>query len=160
MTALSLRVVVATVATCVLAINLVAAPAPKHSPKPILTCDLKVESVRRAAAKDVLLTTTVTNRTTQPIDIVWTLNPMEYLDLVVTDQNGKRVETTPYGFRFSPVAFDQHFLLHPNVPHSHPIYLWTVFPDYKLPPGTYRVRAVFRYHLLRCHSEEVTVTVK
>lgn len=97
------------------------------------------------------------NQSSAPLDIEYTLTPLQFLEFVVTGPDGAVASTGHFADRFSPSLEPSVLRLSPGgtfvarVP-----LLGTVLAENRR-PGTYHVRAVYEYNGLRAVSEPVEI---
>jgi hypothetical protein len=102
----------------------------------------------------------IENVSGEAIEIEWTMHPLQYLNLVITDAAGRPVPVPPYGWIFSPYSIHpQLFRLGPGEKYTHVVGLLGHPPKGQHPPGTYTVRAIYEYKGLRAVSEPLQVVI-
>ncbi|MCI0456969.1 MAG: hypothetical protein L0Z62_08325 [Gemmataceae bacterium] len=93
------------------------------------------------------------------VEIEVTMHPLQYLSLVITDAAGDLVPVPPYGNIFSPRGSPYFFRLAPGEKYTHNVGLLGHIPEEQQLPGTYTVRAVYRYHGHQVVSEPLRVEI-
>ena len=144
--------------TSLLAAAIAVALPPKVPP--MLSCELKVDAKDGAAPAEVKAEVTITNTTAAAIDIPWTANPLQYLDLKVTGPGGAELKTAAYASRFSPFSpLPQHLTIKPGESYRAAVGALTTVAPADLRSGTYKVRAVYTFQDRKYESKEVSVPV-
>jgi hypothetical protein len=129
--------------------------------KATLVCRLRHKATnRRGSPAPLAGEVEIENVSQDGIDIEWDRHLLQYLSLVITDAAGNQVPAAPYGDQFSPHSFTRSiFHLAPGEKYvDHVALLGGVAKEKRL-PGTYTVRAVYRYKELTVVSEPVKVQV-
>jgi hypothetical protein len=78
---------------------------------------------------------------------------------LITDEAGNPVPATPYSDIFSPYGSIHLFRLAPGEKYIHNVGLLNGVPKEKRLPGTYTVRAVYKYKGLKAVSEPLQVQI-
>jgi hypothetical protein len=99
----------------------------------------------------------IENISSEAIEIEVTMHPLQYLDLRVTDADGKLVPAPPYGNIFSPRETSYFLRLAPGEKYTHNVSLLGNIPEERCFPGTYIVQAVYEYNGVRVVSEPLQV---
>jgi hypothetical protein len=102
----------------------------------------------------------IENVSSEPIEIEVTMHPLQYLNLVITDETGARVPAPPYGHLFSPRETPYIFRLVPGEKYTHNVSLLGLVSQEQHLPGTYTVRAVYEYNGLRAVSDPLRVELR
>jgi hypothetical protein len=131
----------------------VVAPARATAP---LVCRLR-HRIGRLGPSPISGEVELENVSGAPVEIEVSMHPLQYLTLAVTDSRGTPVPAPPYGNIFSPRERPYLLRLAPGEKYTYNVALLGLLPEDKLPPGTYVVRAVYRYKELRAVSEPLTV---
>jgi hypothetical protein len=121
-----------------------------------LSCRLRTRQLRRGHS---LTAGQVELENTSPdvLEIEVHSNPLQYLNLIVTDEAGNIFPTTYYGDFFAPLSEPYMLRLGPGEKFTGPVGLLGNLPQEKRLPGTYTVRAVYEYHGLKAVSEPLEV---
>jgi hypothetical protein len=123
--------------------------------KATIVCRLRHRAGKSPTAGEVELE----NVSQKAIEIEVTMHPLQYLDLVITDANGKLVEASPYGNIFSPREVSYVFRLAPGEKYTHNVSLLGNVPQEKQAPGKYSVKAFYEYEGLMAVSDPVEVEI-
>jgi hypothetical protein len=99
------------------------------------------------------------NRSPAPLEIAYTLTPLQYLDLVVVGPSGTVVSEGHFSDRFSPTLEPTILRLLPGEVFTAQVPLLGTVPQDKRTPGVYTVQAVYEYNGCRIVADPVTVTV-
>jgi hypothetical protein len=99
------------------------------------------------------------NRSSAPLEIAYRMTPLQYLNLVVTDSDGRVVSEGHFGDRFAPTLEPQILRLGPGEKFTANVHLLATVRCDPIRPGTYNVQAVYEYNGFRAVSEVVRVTV-
>jgi hypothetical protein len=131
------------------------APAPKEMPT--VTCELtvtgKLGEMDRPDGGEVV----ITNTSAETIDIGTTVGPLGGLDLKVRDPKGADVKTPSLASFRSPFFERQPHPLKPGESYRAPLSILFAVPEEKRGPGTYKVKAVFKYNGKTYESREIDV---
>jgi hypothetical protein len=84
------------------------------------------------------------NISAELVEIEVDMHPLQYLNLVVTDADGRRVSSGHYGDIFSPLGEAYTFRLAPGAKYTHTVFLLGTVPEEKRVPGSYKVQAVYQ----------------
>ncbi|MGL6076194.1 MAG: hypothetical protein ACRC8S_18725 [Fimbriiglobus sp.] len=84
------------------------------------------------------------NTSSVQVAIVWDMHPFQYLDLVVTDSEGRVWSSSHYGGIFSHTGYLQELRLKTGEFYRASVGLLTTLPR-PYPAGRYIIRAVFGY---------------
>jgi hypothetical protein len=98
------------------------------------------------------------NQSASPLEISYQMTALQYLNLVVTDADGRIVSEGHFGDRFAPTLEPQVLRLAPGEKFTANIHLLATVRGDAIPPGTYWVQAVYEYNGFRAVSEPVQVT--
>jgi hypothetical protein len=94
------------------------------------------------------------------VEIEWQINPLQYLNLLVTDFQGNQVSESHYGDLFSPLEEPSILRLKSGEKYVANVSLLGNVPEEKQIPGCYVVQAVFDYHNIHVHSEPIQIQIK
>jgi hypothetical protein len=100
------------------------------------------------------------NCSPDPVEIVFTMTPLQYLNLVVVGAGGTVVSEGHFGDRFSPTLEPRTLRLMPGERFAAQVPLLSTVPRDKRIPGVYQVRAVYDCGIGRGVSDPVEVTVR
>jgi hypothetical protein len=101
----------------------------------------------------------IENISAEPIEIEVTMHPLQYLNVLVTDETGNVLPAPPYGHLFSPREGAYVLRLAPGEKYTHNVSLLGTLIEEKQLPGTYTVRCVYEYGDLKAVSEPVRVEI-
>jgi hypothetical protein len=87
------------------------------------------------------------------------MTALQYLNLVVTDADGRVVAEGLFGGRSASTLEPQVLRLGPGEKFTANVHLFATVRGEPIPPGTYRVQAVYEYNGFRAVSETVQMTV-
>lgn len=110
-----------------------------------LTCQLRRKTTGRAAHSPVAGEIEITNVSPHTIEIPIATLPLQYLHLLVEEEQGQVVSDGHYGDLFSPQSRPSTFRLAPGETYVSPVSLLATVPPERLRPGVYLIRAVFEY---------------
>jgi hypothetical protein len=99
------------------------------------------------------------NLAATPLEIAYRMTVLQYLNLVVTNSEGRVVSEGHFGDRFAPTREPRVLRLQPGEKFKADVHLFATVRCDRVPPGTYLVRAVYEYNGFRALSERVPVTV-
>jgi hypothetical protein len=125
----------------------------------ILVCRLRHKQLRRgdsSTAAEIELE----NVSPQVIEIETDRHPLQYLNLVVTDERGNVLSEGYYGDTFSPRGSTATLQLAPGAKYQHVVSLLATVPHGKQSPGTYTVQAIYEYNGLGAVSEPLVVELQ
>jgi len=95
------------------------------------------------------------------IEIRWYSDPMQYLNLIVRDPDGKNISVFCYGDQFSPYwPAPQILNLHPRESYSSTVNLLGTVKKKNMVPGSYRIQAIYNYENIKAVSEVVEILLK
>jgi hypothetical protein len=92
-----------------------------------------------------------------PVEIEYTMTPLQFLELVVIGPGGEVVSDGHFSDRFSPAREPAVLRLMPGEKFTSNVPLLATVPHEKRVPGTYTVQASYRLHGARVGAEPVTV---
>ncbi len=122
-------------------------------PQTRLACRLRKRTTERAAQRVGAGEVELENVSDDVLEIEYQRSVIQYLDMVVTDSQGRVLSDGCYGDVFSPTAEPRILRLKPGEKFVHPVSLDGHVPREKLNPGNYTVQAVYKYKGLRAVSE-------
>lgn len=99
------------------------------------------------------------NLSATPVEIVYRMTALQYLNLVVTTLDGRVVSEGHFGDRFAPTLEPLVLRLEPGETFTANVHLFATVRCEPIPPGTYIVQAVYECNNFRAVSEPVPVTV-
>jgi hypothetical protein len=99
------------------------------------------------------------NRSAVPLEIEYTMTPLQFFDMVVTGPNGAVVSEGHFSDRFSPTAEPTKLRLQAGEKFTSTVALLAMVPRAKRRPGVYTIQAVYEYASLRALAEPLQVTV-
>jgi hypothetical protein len=102
----------------------------------------------------------IKNISQEPLEIEYVMTALQFLNLVVTDANGKLVSEEHFGDRFAPTEHPRTLRLSPGETYAANIHLFATASKWKNIPGNYQFRAIYQYDNVRAVSEPVEVTVE
>lgn len=134
-------------------------PSDAERAEPALACRLRRKlRLRHGPASPLAGEVELENLSPNAIEIEWDRHPLQHLDLVITDAEGNSVPATPFSDDFSPYSVEpQIFRLAPGEKFVHNVGLLGGVPRQKQLPGTYTVRAVYKYNGHTAVSEPLEV---
>jgi hypothetical protein len=97
------------------------------------------------------------NRSASPVEIEYTMTPLQFLDLVVIGPGGEVVSEGHFSDRFSPTREPAVLRLMPGEKFTTNVPLLATVPHEKRVPGTYTVQPSYRFQGARLRAEPVTV---
>jgi hypothetical protein len=134
-------------------------PEPEARAQP-LACRLRRrETTDRSAATPNLGELELENVSARPLEIVYRMTVLQYLNLVVTAPDGRVVSEGHFGDRFAPTLEPTVLRLEPGEKFRANVHLFATVPCEQIPPGTYVVQAVYDCNGFRAVSEPLPVTV-
>lgn len=133
-------------------------PQPVAPPQP-LACRLRRKEVpgRRGPVAD-MAEVELENLSAVPLEIVYRMTALQYLNLVVTGPDGRVVSEGHFGDRFAPTREPLVLRLGPGEKFTANVHLFATVP-YPPPAGTYSILALYDYNGFRAVSDAVQVTV-
>jgi hypothetical protein len=100
------------------------------------------------------------NTSADVIEIEVCMHPLQYFDLIITDESGSPVFTSPYGDIFSPLGESYIFRLAPGQKYIHNVgLLGNLPPEQQRRRGRYLVRGVYEYKAVKAVSEPLLVEI-
>jgi hypothetical protein len=93
------------------------------------------------------------NTSPDVMEIEVQMSPLQYLNLVVKDAQGKVVSEGHYGDRFSPLESPHVLRLEPGERFIGNVSLLGTVPENKRLPGNYTIQAIYNYRSIRAFSE-------
>jgi hypothetical protein len=129
--------------------------------EPALVCRLRRKLLlRHGPASPLAGEVELENLSQNVIEIEWDMHPLQHLDLLITDAAESPVPAAPYSDSFSPYSVTPEiFRLAPGEKYIHNVGLLGGVPKEKQLPGTYTVRAVYKYKDLKAVSEPLEVQI-
>jgi hypothetical protein len=88
------------------------------------------------------------------------MTELQYLNLVVTNADGKVVSQGHFGDRFAPTCDPLVLRLEPGEKFTANVHLFATMAVHPVPPGRYLVEAVYEYNGCRAVSNPVEVSVQ
>jgi hypothetical protein len=135
------------------------ASAPSAPPQP-LACRLRHKEIfGRHGQVAYMGEVELENMTSNPLEISYRMTALQYLNLVVTDSQGNILSEGHFGDRFAPTLEPQVLRLGPGEKFTTNVHLFATVPCDPIPPGTYRIQAMYEYNGFRAVSDPVEVTV-
>ncbi len=125
----------------------------------LLVCRLRPKQLRRGnspTAGEI----EIENASADVLEIEIDRHPLQYLNLVVTDQSGSILSEGHYGDTFSPRGRIDTLRLTPGATYHHIVSLLGTVPEAKRLPGMYSVQAVYDYNGFRAISELLVVELE
>jgi hypothetical protein len=134
-------------------------PEPEARAQP-LACRLRRRGTAGpSAAAPNLGEVELENVSAKPLEIVYRMTVLQYLNLVVTAPDGRVVSEGHFGDRFAPTLEPMVLRLEPGEKFRANVHLFATVLCDPIPPGTYLVQAVYDCNGSRAVSEPVLVTV-
>jgi hypothetical protein len=99
------------------------------------------------------------NVSAKPLEIVYRMTALQYLNLVVTTPDGRVVSEGHFGDRFAPTLAPMALRLEPGDKFRANVHLFATVHCEPIPPGRYLVQAVYDCNGFRAVSEPVPVMV-
>lgn len=124
-----------------------------HVEKPALVCRIRHRLRPKRGYSPIAGEVELKNTSSESLEIVTQMSPLQYLNLIVTDATGNIVSGSHYGNIFSPAARPFTVRIEPGESFVGPISFMGNVPRAKQLPGRYMVQAVFEYEKLRAISE-------
>jgi hypothetical protein len=125
---------------------------------PPLTCRLRPkEVIRRQEAVPNMGEVELENCSTAPLEIEYTMTPLQFLELEVIGPGGEIVSEGHFSDRFSPTLEPAVLRLTPGEKFTANIALLATVPRDKRFPGKYTVRASYRFLGRSILAEPLTV---
>jgi hypothetical protein len=126
--------------------------------EPQLECRLTVERDVLKIGEVLVGRIELKNTSAASVRVEWYSDPKEYLSILVKDEEGRAVPTSPYGAQFSPVSPAPRVLeLRAGETYSSTVSPLGTVTKQKLTPGVYKVQALFAYKDLRASSAVVEI---
>ncbi len=125
-----------------------------------LVCRLRKKMHGRAAPLPTAGEVELENISGETLEIEVQTSPLQYLNLVVTNGEGKVVSEWHYGHGFSPLAEPFVFRLQSGEKHSFPVSLLGNVPPQKQQAGQYLVQAVFETKGFKAESEPLPIHLR
>jgi hypothetical protein len=126
--------------------------------QPPLTCRLRPkEVIGRQGPVPNMGEVELENRSAAPVEIEYTMTPLQFLDLVVIGPGGEVVSEGHFSDRFSPTREPTVLRLMPGEKFTSNVPLLATVPHEKRVPGTYTVQVSYRFQGTRVRAETVTV---
>jgi len=100
------------------------------------------------------------NNSAVPLSIEWDCDPLQYLDLQVTDQSGKVVSECKYGHLFSPTGRTIVLELMPGQLYKHSVHLLGTVPRKNWKSGAYTIQATYQYRSYRAVSDQLRIQLQ
>ncbi len=94
-----------------------------------------------------------------PLEIEYTMSPLQFLDLEVIGPGEEVISEGHFGDRFSPMRHPAVLRLLPGEKFTAQVALLATVPWEKRRPGTYTVRASYRFQGKRVFAEPVMVAL-
>jgi hypothetical protein len=125
---------------------------------PRLVCRLRPkEVVGRHGPIPNMAEVELENRSATPLEIEYTMTPVQFLDLVVVGPAGEVVSEGHFSDRFSPTREPAVLRLTPGGKFTANVALLATVPRAKRLPGRYTVHASYAYQGIRVEAEPLTV---
>ncbi|MCI0463743.1 MAG: hypothetical protein L0Z62_42955 [Gemmataceae bacterium] len=126
--------------------------------QPPLTCRLRPKEVigRRGPIPN-MGEVELENRSNAPVEIEYTMTPLQFLELEVFGPGGELISEGHFSDRFSPTEEPAVLRLLPGQKFTSNVALLATVPHAKRRPGTYTVRASYRFQGSRLMAEPLTV---
>lgn len=118
----------------------------------VLDCRLRKLPEGRASGSPLAGEIELQNISTSPIEIPIRTSPLQYLNLIVTDAEGRIVSTGHYGDLFSPGIEERLFRLLPGETFTSSVSLLATVPPAQRRPGIFAIRAIYEVDALRAES--------
>ena len=99
------------------------------------------------------------NQSSAPVEVVYHMTALQYLNLIVTNAKGEVVSEGHFGDRFAPTLEPSVLRLQPGETFTAQVHLLATVPPDRCRAGTYTVRAVYEYNGFRLVSEPVAITI-
>lgn len=126
--------------------------------QPPLTCRLRPKMViGRQGPVPNMGEVELENCSAAPVEIEYTMTPLQFLELVVIGPGGEVVSEGHFSDRFSPVREPAVLRLLPGEKFTCNVPLLATVPPEKRVPGTYTVQASYRLQGARARAESVTL---
>ncbi len=125
--------------------------------RPPLVCRLRPKAVAsRRGPVPHMGEVELENHSTLPLEIEYTMTPLQFLELVVRGPGGV-VSEGHFSDRFSPTREPAVLRLLPGEKFTSDVALLATVPRDKRQPGTYTVQAAYRFQGVRVPAEPLTV---
>jgi hypothetical protein len=122
-----------------------------------LVCRLRKRITERTAHIPTAGEVELENGSPLAIEIEVRTSPLQYLNLIVTNGEGRVVSDSFYGDLFSPLDEPYTLRLQPGQKYSAPVGLLGNVSEANQHPGIYTVQAVYEYNGLRSVSNPLQV---
>lgn len=133
-------------------------PPAAAPPQPVLACHLRPKEVLgRAGVIPGMGEVGLENCSPRPLEIAYTMTPLQFLELEVTGPDGETVSEGHFSDRFSPTREPALLRLLPGEKFTANVPLLATVPREKRRPGVYTVRASYRFQGARVEAEPLTV---
>ncbi len=130
----------------------------KSQPRPVLTCRLRPKEVLgRSGPIPYMGEVELENRSDAPVEILYTMTPLQFLDLEVIGPGGAVVSEGHFSDRFSPMREPAPLRLLPGEKFTSDVSLLATVPRAKRLPGRYTVHASYRFQGARALAEPLTI---
>jgi hypothetical protein len=126
--------------------------------QPPLTCRLRPkEVISRQGLVLNMGEVELENHSAAPVEIEYTMTPLQFLELVVIGPDGEVVSEGHFSDRFSPSHQRTVLRLMPGEKFTSNVPLLATMPHEKRVPGTYMVQVSYRFQGTRVRAEPVIV---
>jgi hypothetical protein len=115
-------------------------------------CRLRAKTGGRTAGSGLAGEVELENIASSALAISVRSSPLQHLNLIVKDAEGRVVSVGHYGNLFSPGPEERTFLLQPGEKYLANVSLLGTVPAESRRPGTYTVQAVYEYDSVRAVS--------
>ena len=133
---------------------------PRETTQQALACCLRQKDhVGRQGPVANMGEVVLTNQSADPVEIEYQMSPLQYLELEVTDADGRFVSEGHYSDRFSPKLEPTVLRLLPGEKYVATVALLATLPRDRRTPGTYFVRATYEHGGTQAVSAPVAVEV-
>ncbi len=130
----------------------------KSQNQPPLACTVRVkEVIGRQGPVPNMGEVELANRSDVPIEIEYTMTPLQFLELVVFGSDGEVVSEGHFSDRFSPAREPAVLRLQPGEKFTANIALLATVPHGRRLPGKYTVQASYRFQGRKIMAEPLTV---
>jgi hypothetical protein len=126
--------------------------------QPPLACRLRPkEVIGRHGPIPNMVEVELENCSSVPLEIAYTMTPLQFLDLEVTGPSGGIVSEGHFSDRFSPAQEPTVLRLIPGEKYTANVALLATVPRENRQPGTYTVQASYRVKGVRVMAEPLTI---
>ncbi len=122
-----------------------------------LKLELPITQVRNPLRLSALLK--ISNRSNDPVDFAWTVDPLETMTIQLIGDHDKVVESISYAHRFSIVRDQQHLVIESGKDHEFTVTSILSGTEHPVPPGRYKILVSMIYADKEYRSNRVDINI-